>query len=170
MACSVTLAGLAVGCKDSMGGLRKVYIAQKSDISTITLTADVITAITMAGSAVFKKYEFRKEVSSLTTTANTDDKAASLYYTSELALQFSKMDTEKRIEFMALMQANCVVIAEDNNGKFWFLGYDHEVTATAGTAQTGAAYSDLNGYNITLTDASKVLPYEVNESVIATVI
>ena len=57
-----------------------------------------------------------------------------------------------------------MVIVKDNNGVYWFLGYDEPVNATAGGGQTGQAKTDANQYTITLTDESHELPYEVSKT------
>ena len=62
------------------------------------------------------------------------------------------------------------VIVKDNNGKFWYLGYDEPVMASAGDGQTGTAASDANRYSITLQDQSLAFPYEVEASVIDTIV
>ena len=41
------------------------------------------------------------------------------------------------------------------------------VSVTAATAQAGTSYGDLNGYNITLSDMSKNLPYEIDAEAMA---
>ena len=68
---------------------------------------------------------------------------------------------------MALCMDEVAVIVLDNNGKYWFLGYDNPVTATAATGQSGTAFGDFGGYNVELTDNSKELPYEVTAEAIA---
>ena len=75
-----------------------------------------------------------------------------------------KMETAKRIEIMALMMSACAVIVRDSNDKYWYLGKDNYVECSAGSAQTGTAISDSNHYELTLTDTSSELPYEVAAS------
>ena len=84
----------------------------------------------------------------------------------ELLLQFNRMETTKRVEMTALALGDLAVICKDANGKYWYLGYDEPVNASAGDGQTGTARSDANRYTITLQDNSKELPLEVSSSVI----
>jgi hypothetical protein len=81
-----------------------------------------------------------------------------------------KMETSKRLQMMALLMNECVAIVKDCNGKYWYLGYDNPLEASAGTASTGTANTDLNGYDITLTDTSRELPYEVDSTALASII
>ena len=162
MACSsITLNGIGLGCKNSMGGLKAVYIIKEDDIDDITLTEGVITDITLKEGKKFKTYRFRKSTSQMSTTLTTDEAAGTLSFQTDLALQFTKMETAKRLEIMSLCVDSVKVIALDSNGVYHFLGYDFPVTASSATANTGLAFSDFSGYNITLTDNSKELPYIV---------
>lgn len=170
MSCTQTLSGLTKDCSPSMGGIVEVYIANFDDVSAITVTTNVISAITMASSAKFKKYAFPKNTGSLTSTYNIDVASGTKFVTSDLLLQFNRMETTKRIELAALAVGDLAVICKDANGKYWYLGYDEPVNASAADGQTGTARSDANRYTITLQDNSKELPIEVSSSVIETVI
>lgn len=163
MACSsVTLAGIGLGCKDSMGGIDLVYLNRHENVSSVTPTLDVITTIALVEDAPkFQTYRLRRESSSLTSTLNTDEAAGSASYTNDIALQFSKMETSKRIEIQALAQDELDAIVKDRNGKYWYI---ERVSASAGTAVSGQAIADLNGYTLTLSGVSAVLPLEVNET------
>lgn len=169
MACSTyTLSGLNVGCKDSMGGIREVYINEYSKVST-TISDNKITGITCDDGSKFKTFRFRKNTGALTSTLQTSETSGNSFQ-SELTLQFMKLETNKRLQMMALLMNECVAIVKDCNGKYWYLGYDNPVEATAGTASTGTASTDLNGYDITLTDTSRELPYEVDATALASAI
>jgi hypothetical protein len=169
MACkSFALSGIAIPCKDNMGGIKEVYIAKSADVSAVTLNTEgsQIATITMESTAKFKTYKFRKGTANMTSTAASDEAIGNFSVTTELALQFSKMETSKRLEIMAMCLEDVVVIVHDFNGRYWYLGYDFPVTATAATAQTGTAATDLNGYNVTLSDTSAEFPFEVPADII----
>ena len=173
MACnSYTLTGLNTICKESsFGGIKEVLVALYDDVASVTLDAsgETITAITMASGATFHQYRLLKSTGGLTSTLNTSETSAS-YFTNEVTLQFMKMETSKRMEIMALMMSACAVIVLDSNGKYWYLGKDNYVECSAGSATTGTASSDANHYELTLTDTSAELPYEVNASVISGIV
>lgn len=165
--CCVTLAGIARDCKDSAGGIKRVWIACFDDVTAKTVSGEEITALTLAtGATGFKEYRFRKETGSLTMNIQTDRVNGTSYWENDLVLQFTKLETAKRIEIQALVIGDTVVIVEDNNGKYWYLGYDEPVDLSEGTGETGTAWADFNGYNITLQDISKEHPYEVTQAVI----
>lgn len=167
MSCIQTLSGLAKDCSGNMGGISEVLIANYEDVTAVTLTSGVISAITMATSAKFKRYSFAKNTGSLTSTYNIDAASGVKYVTSELLLQFNRMETTKRVELTALALGDLVVICRDSNGTYWYLGKDEPVNASAGDGQTGTAKSDANRYTITLQDNSKEMPLEVDSTIIS---
>lgn len=173
MACrSFALSGIALPCKNNLGGLKEVYIIKSGDVTSVTLNTEEsqIASLTLGDGAKFKTYKFRKGTASMTSTASSDEAIGNFSVSTELSLQFSKMETSKRLEIMALCLEDVAVVALDWNGKYWYLGYDFPVSATAATAQSGTASGDLNGYNVTLTDTSAEFPFEVPESVMSTLI
>lgn len=167
--CNQTLAGIQLDCANSLGGIKVVYIANYGDITAVEVGEDdKITGITMSGSAAFKAYQFRKQTGSMTSTLNVDEQAGINYVSTELSLVFTKMETSKRLEMTALAKGQLAVIVEDSNNKYWYLGYDDYVSASAGSANTGQSKGDSNNYGLTLRDESETFPYEIDASVIET--
>lgn len=166
MACSnYTLKGIAAACKNSIGGVKAVFVAMRGDASAVLAGAvtDGILTPKDGFDTAFKKYAVRKSSSSATSTLQTSDTAGNSWQT-ELSLQFMKQDAAKRNEVMALCSEETVVIFVDGNGNGWVLGWDYPVEVSAGTAETGTAMTDLNGYNLTLTDNSIELPYQLDNA------
>ena len=171
MACSsIALAGIGLGCKDSMGGIKEVYLIKEEEVTSVTLDTEgaAISAISCISTASWKTYKFRKGTSQFTSTMTTDEAAGTLSVQTDLELQFSKQETSKRLEIMAMCMDSLKGIVLDSNGKYWFLGMDYPISASAATGQSGTAFEDFGGYNVTLTDNSRQFPFEVPESVIAT--
>lgn len=163
MPCNQTLAGLARDCSPSMGGIVSAWIANADDIAGVTLTSEKVTAITPATGITkpFHKFEFRRNTGSMTSTLNVDQAAGSNFVSTDLVLQFSRMETAKRIEVAALAVNEVVVIVKDANGIYWLLGGEEPVVSSAGTGQTGTARADGNYYQITLQDNASTFPPEV---------
>lgn len=168
MACSQSLSGIAASCETNVGGIREVYICNYDDVTEfeVDATTNMIDTITMDTSKKFKQYFFKKNTSSLTSTLNVDPTAGINFVQSDLALVFAKQETTKRMEIAKLSLGELRVIVKDANGKYWFLGAEEFVSATAGTAETGVNRTDGNRYTITLTDYSSSYPYEVDPQII----
>ena len=163
MACTQILSGLQVDCEPSMGGLKVVYIANSSDVSEFSITDGQITSITMATDKTFKTYSFRRNTASMTSTLSVDP-ANGTSVATDVSLSFLKQDTQKRIEISALSIGELVMMVQDANGRYWFLGKDMPVMASAGGAESGTTYTDGNRYTITLQDNSKDYPFEIKTS------
>ena len=172
MSCSLnTLAGIAGACESNQGGIIEVYINHFDQVEDVTVESDKITTVTLKTSGEkFHKYNFKRNTGSLTSTYTIDPVNGVNFVTSDLTLVFAKQDTAKRIEISALALDDLVVIVKDANGRFWYLGKDEPVQASAATAQTGTARTDGNSYNITLQDTSLTLPYEVDAAAIASLL
>lgn len=162
----MTLAGLAKDCASNMGGIVEVLLANFDDVTALTVSEEIITAITLASGAYFHKYNFPKETGSLTSNRTVDPTVGANFVQTDLLMQFNRMETSKRVEIAALAQADLVAIVKDANGKYWYLGKDEPVTMTANDGQTGTARGDRNGYTITLRDNAKEMPMEVSSSII----
>ena len=161
-----TLTGMDLDCRESVGGIKEVYILGDRSEATVTVVSDAITAIALAvGSDKFLPYKFRKQTGSMVSTINTSEENGTTFVQTDVTLVFHKMEAKKRLEISALMVGDCAMLVKDGNDKYWYLGKDEPVTMTAGTAGTGTAKGDKNGYDLTLTDLSNSLPYEVTKEV-----
>lgn len=166
---SITLKGIARDCNPNMGGIQKVWMILKSDITndpTPEQGIDKITELTVAeGTGKVNAFEFRKGAASMTSNLQKDDTNGSYFWLTDLVMNFQRMETSKRAAIMALTLAEACAIVQDANGVYWFLGLNEYLAATAGTAETGTAKTDANKYSVTLQDSSLALPYEIEKSV-----
>ena len=169
MACNVTLMGIALDCGTNLSGIKAIYLANDASVGDVTVSDNEISAID-ASAGTFKKYVPAKNTGSLTKTLTKDESTGVMYYTNEAVAQFNKMETKKRTELSNIDRGQFKAIVLDSNGKYWFLGYDNYVSASAVTGQTGAGIDEGNFYTLTLTDISAELPYEVQAEVIAGIV
>ena len=170
--CNQTLNGITLDCSHSLGGIKTVYIANYGDVESVSAdtASGKIVSVTMADSAKFKPYQFRKQTGSMTSTLTVDETAGVNYVSTELSLVFTKMESAKRLELSALSIGQLAVIVEDSNGTFWYLGKDDYVSATSGGGQSGVAKGDGNSYNIVLRDESDTYPFEIDKSAVDSII
>lgn len=138
---SYTLTGLAAQCKDSVGGVAKVWLADSASVEW-TIDASTHTAKPDATSA-FKVYNLRKGSASMTSTLTVNDNAGS-YFTTEVVMNFLKMETPKRLEVMAMLMGQTTGIVKDRNNHYWSVGISNSLEGSAGTGETGTAVSDAN--------------------------
>lgn len=158
--CSQINAGINARCDTSMGGIIEVAIANY-DPAIFTLSTDTVSA-SVEAPVKWYGFRFRKGTSSMNSTLNIDDANGVNYVSTELTMIFGKMDTAKRLAIAGLAAGEVVAVVKDANGKYWALGKDEPVTASAGEGVTGTARGDGNHYSITLLDNSTTFPFEVS--------
>jgi hypothetical protein len=169
MACDITQ-GFTLDCNDANGGLDKIFIAN-GPVESITESAGTITAITVGGSALtpsdFFEFEVPRQTSSFTETINVSNENGTVFYDQALTMVFNKMEASKRDQILLMAQNNeMVVVFKDNNAKYFSVGIERGAYMTAGTAVSGVAYGDRNGYELTISGMEASPSYEVTGSIV----
>lgn len=162
---SVTLSAIDARCETSFGGIKRVLVALRDDV-TVTTDSTGITAITLATDKKFVEWQFRKNTGSLTSTVTSDTAIGNTFATTEVTLQFTKAEATKRLAIQSAINASSVVIVEDMYGQYIYLGLENEVVVSAATMVTGTAAADLNGFTLTFQDIATQLPYFVEANIV----
>lgn len=167
MPCS-TLSGIALDCRDSVGGIEALYIASADVIAaTGTNGAVALTSISLDGTAVtnlatnFEEYELLRETGNIAEAGTFSYENGTLFYTQTLNAIFNKLDAAKLNEAFELAKGKLCIIALDNNGKYFLIGNDNGAFVSAHDAQSGTAYGDRNGVTIGFTGITKQPMLEV---------
>ena len=135
-------------------------------VASASTSADSIAYTSITGSSVtWYAYDFKRGTGSMTSTLNVDDANSVNYVSTDLVLQFGRMEARKRAEMKALSMNEVMCLVKDMNGKVWFMGFTAPVTASAGNGQTGQAITDGNFYQITLQANDDTYPIEVTGGV-----
>jgi len=148
MACNLT-AGIQLGCRDNTGCLATLWITDYTNVTSITQNSgDTITAI--SGTGTFYEFQLIRTSSQLTETVNASLENGTVFYQGEVVTYFNKLGQDKRNILKTLAQSQrLAIVAEDNNGQFFYLGQTYGCFISAGTSVTGKALGDANGYNMT---------------------
>lgn len=164
---AVTLDSIDARCDQSLGGIKRILIANKEDIDgTPTVDASgIITAISMVSGTHFYEWKFRRNTGSYTSTTEVDPAIGNSFATTEVSLQFSKAEAQKRLAIQNAINAQAVIIVEAQNGERIYLGFDNEVIVTNAVMQSGTANTDLDGFTLTFQDVSRELPHFIAASV-----
>lgn len=158
--------GIGLSCEHTMGGIKAVYIANFADVVSVVEEDGLIIEITMKEGTQFRKYQFRRNsASNMSSSRSGDDAAGTHSVTTNIAMTFSLMDTEKRKEMDKLSVGQLICIVEDRNGIRWMpcTPYDDYMSMSAGEASTGSTTSEANQYSVTITGEASHFPYEVDE-------
>jgi hypothetical protein len=170
MSCSNLINGILGACNDSQGGIEAFFIAN-GPVSSIVEANGVVTAINVGGSPLtandFFKFEVPRQTGSLTETTTPSQENGTVTYEQSVTMVFNKLEAAKRNAFLLMAEAtSMVVVAKDNNGKYWSIGLERGAYMTTGTATSGVAYADRSGYEITLSGMEKAPIYEVTGSIV----
>ena len=160
--CGITLRGLDFGCKDSVGGIKNVWLADWNAAAPYLSSQRYCTSAISA----FKLYRFRVGNGAMNSTLNADETNGTVYVQTDLNMKFTKLTEDGRKEVAEILRGNTAAIVETNTGDYYGLGIEHPLTFTSGTVQTGAAMGDFAGYDITVQDYCSTLPYLLDESLI----
>jgi len=163
MECKIN-SGIPQGCRGA-GGTLRFLIANFDDVASITEADGEITAINMDSGTTF--FEFKTTKHSSDFVENYKVSAGSVGFEQVVTMEFSKMEATKRNQVLLMAQANLIIIVQDKNEKYWYLGAQEGCQLSNGHAGTGKNLGDeLNGYSLELTASERYPAYEVNKSVI----
>lgn len=163
MACTLTLAGRGVGCKDALGGIKRIYIAEwEADVWTWDAVASgEVPGVTITDAAVtevtFYTYDMTRGSGSLNQTITSDLTAGTVFFDQVCSVTFNKAATSDIAEISNLVKGRMSVLVEDNNDNWFVMGLKNGVEVTGGTAQTGTAAGDQNGFTLEFS-AQEVAP------------
>ena len=156
MACDITR-GRLIDCKDSIGGLKAIYIAKSysNDVSaSATINATEMTTAGFAnwsccgGTVEVFKYDLVQNLSSLTVTINSDNANGTTFFTQALSVTLQKIDHDMTNELRLMAYSRSQIFVQDSNDNVFLLGIDNGCHVSGGTVITGTAKGDLNGYTI----------------------
>ena len=156
MACNITR-GRLIDCKDTIGGLKAIFIA-KSYSNNVSAVATInTTEMTTAGFATWSccggtvevfKYDLVPNLSSLNVTINSDNANGTTFFTQALSVTLQKIDHDMTNELRLMAYSRSQIFVQDSNDNVFLLGIDNGCYVTGGSVITGTAKGDLNGYTI----------------------
>lgn len=155
MACSLTLAGRGVGCKDALGGIKRIYVSEWTDGFWDDEASGEVADATAA--ETFYTYDMTRGSGSLNQTITSDLAAGTVYFDQVCSVTFNKVAAADIAEISNLVKGRMAVLVQDNNDNWFVMGHKNGVEVSGGTAQTGTAAGDQNGFTIEFS-AQEVAP------------
>lgn len=146
MACSLTLTGRGVGCKDALGGIKRIYVAEWSDGLWDPIVSGEVADVTAA--TTFYTYDMTRGSGSLTQTITSDLVAGTVFFDQVCSVTFNKAAAIDIIEIQNLVKGRVSVLVQDNNDNWFIMGLKNGVEVSGGTAQTGTGAGDQNGFTL----------------------
>ena len=168
MGCDIT-AGRIEQCKDSVSGLKAMYLINFEDLNSDSPTyvsygtgdnvdeiidwipVDDTTQLTMY------KFELKSTANSFTTAINSSRDNGTTFFEQTLVAALKRQDvvTHKNVKLLAYGRPR--IIVRTMTDQFFLMGLDQGADVSAGEISSGAALGDFNGYSLTFT-AQEELP------------
>jgi hypothetical protein len=152
MNCDFITKGKKVGCFEAQGGVKDVYFALFSDYG-MSVANQVLTDL--GSLATTYKYELEGNVHGLTETPTVSKDNGTFFVTQVMTATFPILGAELQNELNLLMRNRLLVFVADYNGNIKLAGISNGARATNGSAVTGLASADLNGYTIEISAEEK---------------
>lgn len=178
MACEISH-GRVEECKDSVSGLKAIYIINYDDLNEDNATFDTgttdeedeLVSWTPAAPLSMYKYELKSTANALNTTINASRDNGTTFFSQELVVNLKRQDvvTHKQVKLLAYGRPR--IIARSMTDQFFMLGFAQGCDVSAGTIGSGAALGDFNGYQLTFTAEEELPPLFIDaadESALAT--
>ena len=170
MACSNITAGVLNGCSSNQGGLDSIFIAN-GKVESFVEAAGLVSSITVGGVALapadFFEFEVPRQTSSISETATGDVSQGTVTYAQTAIIILNQLQASTRDQLKLMFEAtNMVVVAKDNNGKYWSIGLSRGAYGQTATSTSGVAYQDRSGYEITIEGIEPSPMFEVTGSIV----
>jgi len=154
MACTVTVTGRVLPCKDSLGGIKQIWVAAWVDALWTVVTAGSIANTIPA--TTFKNYDMHKNTGSFTQTVNASIENGTIFYTQVVSCVFSNEIAADIANFQDLTKGRLALVVQDVNDNFFVMGNTRGVELTGGTLESGVAMGDFNGLKYEFTAQEQI--------------
>lgn len=167
MACALTQ-GYNLDCREGIGGLKEVYIIELANVTTITESSGTVTGITKATGKRFWKYALVRETSNAVENITANEQNGTLFYSQTVTIILNKRQASVRNEVMLLAKNNLIIVGVENSGRAFLYGREQGLILGSGTAETGTAWADRNGYTLPFAGNEEELAPEVDAATVLT--
>lgn len=162
MACLLTQ-GFPLDCRDAVGGVKAVRfasLAQWTALDASVASGEVQSFGSV--STVFWKYEQLKEKSFAVENVTGSMSNGTLFYTPTLTIYLPKLSAAKAREILLLAKNRLVALVETNDGSILVYGHTNGVEIVTGTAGTGTAFGDDQGFTLNFEGREKEPFYTIS--------
>jgi len=161
MACTNLTKGRGLDCNRISGGVKYVYFGVYDtftapiDGTGIAVTNSEITDIEMDATTGLYRYTVPRGSTTITDTITGSTENGTIFYTPTVNMVLNRLTKEDQNEIRLLGQTQVRVFAQLNatlasgNDVILCLGMVNGMSMNAGTADSGAAFGDRNGYTLT---------------------
>lgn len=156
MSCYIS-SGVDLGCSDGIGGIKSIWVLGASGATAPSVSAVAITGTTgpitgITGSGVWYNFQLKRNTSSLSQNTTKNFENGTIYWEEVLTAVLFKYDQDKRNQLLVLGQNDQIqIVAVDQNDVAYYLGQVNGMYLSGGSAATGTAFGDRNGFELIFT-------------------
>lgn len=154
MPCTLS-SGRLLQCKDKIGGIKTVFLGLHSDFIT-GIAEDATEEIITLPTATIYRYELSQAAGDFIETITSSVENGTVFWNQVVNISLMQLTAADRLELQNVAQSRLAVFVLDNNDNIWMVGQYDSAELTAGTAATGTAKGDANGYTLTFTATEKL--------------
>ena len=157
MACIALTKGRGLDCNRSSGGVKYIYFAVFDQVISTTLSAVAgireIIDIDMGADSLYR-YTVPRGSTTINESITGNTENGTIFYTPTVSMVLNRLTKEDQNEIKLLGQTQVMIFAQLNeqltNGHdvIVALGVSNAMSMNAGTADSGAAFGDRNGYTL----------------------
>lgn len=167
MSCTINQGYKPKRCKIP-GGVKEILLANYDNVVLpVTITAGVVTAITMTLTNKFFKYSQKAEIATWGQVITGDAKQGTYAVEQTLNLQMNGLDALEQVELEKLVQGTLIAIVKNSDGQYWMLGLDNGLDVVTDTLESGTAFGDFQGNKLAFSARESVRAVKVNDAIIA---
>jgi hypothetical protein len=156
MSCYIS-SGVDLGCSDGIGGIKSIWVLGSSGSTVPSVSSVAITGTTgpitgITGTGVWYNFELKRNTSSLSQNTTKNFENGTIFWEQVLTAILFKYDQDKRNQLLVLGQNdNIKIVAVDQNDTQYYLGQVNGMYLSGGSAATGTAFGDRNGFELIFT-------------------
>jgi len=154
MACIALTKGRGLDCNRSSGGVKYIYFGVYDQFDPLpTVVSSEVTDIEMGANTLYRYTPPRGTSQAMETITGSSDNGT-IFYTPTVSMVLNRLTKEDQNEIKLLGQTQVIIFAQLNeqlaNGHdvIVALGVTNAMQMNAGTADSGTALADRNGYTL----------------------
>lgn len=166
MACTLTQGYTFVGCKDQAAGIDEWLVTEYANVSSITVTANVVTAITMVTGKQFRQYILDKERGEFSYDLTGNKETSINTYLHKVMFTTNKLTTSVTAELDLVAKNFTIQIVKGNDGVYRLFGRVKGMEMTSGTNSSAKELAGFHGNVWSFESVQPSFALEVNSALI----
>jgi len=172
MACDITKGKALLQCKDTVSGLKAIYLANYGEWGFAVGTtpgANTQEITEVDGGDYFYKFELKNSGNTFQQDINSSRDNGTTFFNQVLNFILTKLSSEMEFQIKMMAWGRPQIIVEANNGTFFLIGREHGCEIT-GNSQLQGTLDSFNGYTMTATAMEKDPIYYLDSAAISQVL